>query len=128
MTYPAATPSLSPIAVGPVVKTLHIGLDLAIDLGFAVLVSSSTEVDSWYEVREQTCGCKSFAYRGHCRHLGVAIQAQMMGIETATPVVEAPAGLYYDAAGRTFTADELTPESRVPRGKAALALSSLADD
>jgi hypothetical protein len=85
VTFPTPAPSV-PVIVGPVIRTQHIGAELAIDLGEFVLVASVTAPDAWHEVREQRCTCKGFGYRGHCRHLAVAVQAQMAGVETATPV------------------------------------------
>ncbi len=104
MTFPTSAPS---VPIGPVVKTVHIGSDQAIDCGDYVLVASSSEPDSWHVVTTAppSCTCASFLHRSVCRHLTIAMEAQMRGIEDAIPV-----------------------ESRVPTGPAVLAFMQLADD
>lgn len=131
MRFPAHTPSVSPTAVGPVIKTLHIGNELAIDLGDSVLVASCSAPDSWHEIRDGRCTCKGFAFRNTCRHLAVADQARMMGIEE-TPICPACHEPTADVLHCGYIAcpsnQPRTPESRVPTGKAALAFMQLADD
>lgn len=84
----------------------QIGTERAIDLGFAVLVASKSEPGAWHQVGTATCDCKGFQHRRTCRHLAVAEQAQMAGIEDAQPV---------------------RPEDLVPTGPACFALMSLED-
>lgn len=117
MSFP--TPSTS---VGPVIKTQHVGSDLVIDLGLTCLVASASCPDSWHEVvtTPAHCTCAAWAFRGKCRHHAAAVQVQMSGIETASPIVAPPAAVPADGADAfPFT---------VPSGKGSLALGSLDDD
>jgi hypothetical protein len=64
------------MTMSAVIKSQHIGDEEAIDLGYAVLIASKSEPGAWYAVQDGACQCKGYQYRGTCRHLAVARQAQ----------------------------------------------------
>lgn len=49
----------------------------AIDLGYAVLVASSSTPLVWYSVQGGACTCKGYEFRSHCRHLEIARRSRM---------------------------------------------------
>jgi SWIM zinc finger len=55
--------------VAPMVKQVEVNGEQVIIVGDFILVASKSEPATWHEVRVGACDCKSFQYRGVCRHV-----------------------------------------------------------
>lgn len=123
-------------------ETIHVGADQAIDLGYAVLVRSRSEADTWHVVTPNPshCTCRGFHYRDHCAHLAIALEAQLhtapvFAVDEGEQddLVYALAMSIYEAEARGVStgerfADAAITEIRGMTGEQLARLSSVPDD
>lgn len=89
------------------VKTVAVGTDQVIAGGNGALVSSKSEPGAWHIVKNGVCDCKGYQYRGRCRHLDAARQADAEARESRLAVVIAKANATERAARLAASLDEL---------------------
>lgn len=58
--------------------TILVDGELTIPLVGQTLVASASTPNAWHVVTHNACDCPSFTFRGTCRHLGLATEAQRM--------------------------------------------------
>ena len=50
----------------------QVGADRVLVTGTQTLVASASQPGAWHDVTHDTCDCKAYQFRGHCRHLDAA--------------------------------------------------------
>jgi hypothetical protein len=70
-------------------KELEVAGERFVKLGEgALLVASKSEPGTWHHLTGQTCDCKGFQYRGHCRHIAAALELEAATTTDTTVTVE----------------------------------------
>ena len=69
-------------------NTVRIGTDDVILGGNGALVSSASVPGGWHVVKDGTCDCLGYQYRGRCRHVAAVAEARTLPSPATSPVFD----------------------------------------